>query len=174
MPRLLLLLALLLFPLHAMDIVHGDRPLPPRLVTAEQALIVVSKAAAADGWMQMYVFHPAPAERTTLLNAGLRLGTMAVLPAGSQLRLIAMARNKGALMAEIASVGEGDTAAPARGVEIHRPVPAADASYPFAIPPAAKRLVLQPGTIICCDSADARAASPDIEKAWHELTRSSP
>lgn len=174
MPRLLIFLALLLLPLHAMDIVHGDRPLPPRLVQTKQALIIVSKAAAADGWMQMYVFHPAPEERAALLEAGQGLGTMGVLPAGSQLRLIAMARNKGALMVEIASVGEGDTAAPARGAEIHRQVSAADASYPFSIPPAAEQLVLQPGAVICCDSADARAASPDIEKAWHELTRSSP
>lgn len=174
MPRLLLFLVLLILPLHAMDIVHGDRPLPPRLVQTEQALIIVSKAAAADGWMQMYVFHPAPAERAALLEEGQRLGTMAVLPAGSQLKLIAMARNRGALMAKIVSVGQGGTHPHARGAEAHRQVPAADASYPFAIPPASAPFRLQAGAVICCDSADARAASADIAAAWAELATPQP
>lgn len=173
MPRLLLLLlVLLLLPLQAMDIVHGDSALPPQEVRTERPLIIASEQAAALGWMQMYVFHPSPAERAALLRAGQAAGAMGILPAGSRLKLLAMARNRGAFMAEIVSVGTGDSQTPALGAAAHRQVPAADASYPFALPPApsaTERLKLQAGSTICCDSADARAAAADIDSGWQAL-----
>ena len=132
MPRFLFLLALLLLPLQAMEIVHGDTAIPPQEVRTERPLIIASEQAAALGWMQMYVFHSSPAERAELLRAGQAAGTMAILPAGSRLKLLAMARNRGAFMAEIVSVGTGESRTPALGAAAHRQVPAADASYPFS------------------------------------------
>lgn len=172
MPRFLFLLALLLLPLQAMEIVHGDTAIPPQEVRTERPLIIASEQAAALGWMQMYVFHPTPAERAELLRAGQAAGAMAILPAGSRLKLLAMARNRGAFMAEIVSVGTGESRTPALGAATHRQVPAADASYPFSIPPApsaTERLKLQAGATICCDSADARAASADTDSVWEAL-----
>lgn len=124
--------------------------------------------------MQMYVFHPSPAERAELLRAGQSAGAMAVLPAGSRLKLPAMGRNRGSFKAGIVSVGTGESQTPADGAASHRQVPAADASYPFSIPPApsvAERLKRHSGSIICCDSADTRAASAETESAWNDLTR---
>lgn len=162
---LILLLALLAAPtpLLSMEIVHGDSALHPVCMHTELPLIAASEEAASLGWMQMYVFHPDPAERKALLAAGRARGAMGILPAGTDLKLIAIARNGGAIMAEILSVGTGPTAAPAHGTKRDRAVPAADASYPFAIPPAPTvPWQLRRGSLICFDTADALAAIPAL------------
>lgn len=160
--RLLALLCLTA-PLSAMEIVHGNTALQAVRVHTERALIVAGEEAAALGWEQMYVFHPAPAERKALIDAGQACGAMGVLPTGSELRLLAIARNGGALMAEILSVGAGSGTEPARGAAADRTVPTADASYPFALPPPpTARLRLRSGTRICFDTAEGLAAIPGL------------
>lgn len=156
-----LLLLPLLFPAAlAMEMLHGDAAVPAQRLCCRTALVVASEPAAAASWMQVYVCHPA--QRRELLEAGLRCGAMGILPAGTELELFEAARNGGALKCRIIRLGSGESV-PRLGSAPARPELLADASYPFAVPDWAPaepdRLRPAPGTVICCDAAEARAAT---------------